>query len=305
MDLTKITMALVGENDMEKLKALSAKTYSEQAVWFMNCYWGDFFENKEAKCEEIWKWTSIFIDLDKKGKKGCELNEFDAHRFLEKINETLSVKDMREFLRSVDIDFNKMVSLTEYLVSKYKVQWNVLVNKPQNTDKKAMQEREDAKAAVEEAKAKADVAMTDRKAAEAAEAEVKAALAKVRAEEKKYKDKMAKLEQESNDDTSGTVKRNKAKNMLAQLKAKPTLSLQRAKITLTAAEKKAAKATKKAVAAYEAAVKAFADAEAKLNELLKKEPAGCHGSDWWLKREFEEAKKYMPKSKLAKLAGKK
>eukprot|EP00954_Amorphochlora_amoebiformis_P018416 1326039-Amorphochlora_amoeboformis.AAC.1 len=76
---------LPGANDMDKLKALSAKTFKEQA------------------------------------KKGCELNEFDAHRFLERIDETLSVKDMREFLRSVDIDFNKMVSLTEYLVSKYKV----------------------------------------------------------------------------------------------------------------------------------------------------------------------------------------
>ncbi|GAB5373471.1 hypothetical protein AAMO2058_001754500 [Amorphochlora amoebiformis] len=133
--------------DLDKLKELSAKPYAEQATAFMNVYWDRFF-TEEKECEELWKWTQIFISLDKKKEKGCELNEFDAHRFLESINETLSVKDMREFLRSVDIDFNKMVSLTEYLVSKFKVKWKEYVSTPPGMDKKRMAELEAARTSV-------------------------------------------------------------------------------------------------------------------------------------------------------------
>ncbi|GAB5358175.1 hypothetical protein AAMO2058_000436200 [Amorphochlora amoebiformis] len=300
--------------DMDKLKELSAKKYADQAVAFMNVYWDKFYKNEKAR-EELWTWTNIFIKLDKKKEKGCELNEFDAHRFLEQIDETLSVKDMREFLRSVDIDFNKMVSLTEYLVSKFKVDWKVYINTPIGMDEKRQKELQDARNAVIQAKEKAENAMAEKKnsdkaaaEAKAAAEEVKAALAKVLSEEKKYQSKLAKHEKDSKDTSLGVVKRNKAANLLQQLKAKPTLSLQQAKITLQAAERKSTKAAKKAAnaaiiagEALKRAEQAFAEAEEKLKEILDKPVAGGNGSSWWLNREFEEAKKYMPKSKLAKM----
>lgn len=31
---------LAGANDLEKLHSLCAKTYKEQAVWFLNSFWG-------------------------------------------------------------------------------------------------------------------------------------------------------------------------------------------------------------------------------------------------------------------------
>lgn len=43
-------------------------------------------------------------ELDEKnGGAGCELTEFEAHRFLEQLDETQTVKEMRATLRDVDI----------------------------------------------------------------------------------------------------------------------------------------------------------------------------------------------------------
>mmetsp|Transcript_8512 Transcript_8512/g.11705 ORF Transcript_8512/g.11705 Transcript_8512/m.11705 type:complete len:401 (-) Transcript_8512:146-1348(-) len=391
-------MSLEAKDDLEKLKALSAKPYKEQAIWFLNGYWNEIFKNDEKELENVYAWVKIHEEICPKKKKGCELNEFDAHRFLEMIGETLTVKDMRAFLRSVDIDFNKMVSLTEYLVSKYKVKWRELIHKPQD-DAKAMEERKAAQDAVDLAQQRTDEATRAHKAAAerelianhekkeaiakakaakekeiestkaeaeaktaadaskkafeesaAAAEEQKAALEKVLAEEKKYKDKLAKLERESKDTSLGQVKRMKAANMLAQSKSKPTLALQTAKVTLTASEKRAAKAAQKAKTAADksaaaaqraaealqeaknareiseaaekqaiesakraedarkaaeeavvAAQEAFAQAEAELKKLLAKPVGSGQGSRWWLQREFEDMKKYMPKSKLKKI----
>jgi hypothetical protein len=39
----------------------------------------------DADAEQIWKWTAQFVELDHEKKaEGCDLDEFNAHRFLEK-----------------------------------------------------------------------------------------------------------------------------------------------------------------------------------------------------------------------------
>ena len=420
-------MASTEKQDLVLLKALSAKPYKEQAVWFMNGYWNEFFQADKKARESLWNWTHLFIELDPKKKKGCELNEFDAHRFLERIGETLTVKYMREFLRSVDIDFNKMVSLTEYLVSKKKVKWKELIHKPQD-DAKAQAERKEAEMAIgaavescEEAKSRevaagarrseAIAAETKAKAAESkaqstelkakadekaasekedslreselqakakaeearkaevesnrAASEVKIALERVLSEEKKINDRKARLAARARDPSIGIVRRNSAVHRLEQLKNKPILGLQTAKVTLTAAEKRASKALEKlkaatrrkeeaakkisaarseaeaarkaataargraesdakaatlsrkaAESAREAANEAFiaatdarkdaqdaiAEAKKRLKVLLAKPRGTGQGAIWWLEREFEEAKKFMPTSKLRRLS---
>jgi len=52
-------------------------------------------------------------------KQGCDLDEFQAHRVLEKQGETLTVKEMRARLLKLDVDNNKRLALTEYLINKY------------------------------------------------------------------------------------------------------------------------------------------------------------------------------------------
>jgi hypothetical protein len=52
-------------------------------------------------------------------QNGNELDEFQAHKFLESLGESLTVVEMRERLRKIDLDFNKRVALIEYLTVRY------------------------------------------------------------------------------------------------------------------------------------------------------------------------------------------
>jgi len=100
-----------------KFAAVTSKTYSEQAKFFMNAFW-TFGIEKEP--ENIWKFAQKCIELDtEKKKNGNELDEFKAHKFLEDIGETKTVVELRETLRKIDIDMNKRMALVEYLIFKY------------------------------------------------------------------------------------------------------------------------------------------------------------------------------------------
>ena len=123
-------------DDMGRLSGLSQKKYVDQAQWFLNAYWekplsdseAAFRDNPDAR-EAVWLWTEHMCKLDKKrGKEGSELDEFEAHIFLEKNTEAVTVKKMREVLAEIDVDFNQKVSMTEFLIYNYKVDWHYLVN---------------------------------------------------------------------------------------------------------------------------------------------------------------------------------
>jgi len=67
-------------------------------------------------------WTKGFIWFkNKKIEEKCDLDEFQAHRFLEGIGEVLSVKELRAKLKKLDIDSNNRLSISEYIVGKYKL----------------------------------------------------------------------------------------------------------------------------------------------------------------------------------------
>jgi len=103
-------------------------------------------------------------------------------------------------------------------------------------------------------------------------------------------------------------KKNKAKNELAQHLATDPLPLRKAKLTTEAATKKAEKARVAAEMAAEEAERARQDADDKLRdceakfdecerqlEELRRRPGGGQGALWWINRELEEARKFMPK----------
>lgn len=48
------------------------------------------------------------------------MDEFEAHKFLEGRGETLTVKDMRDRLKDIDLDSNNHMAFIEYLLFKYK-----------------------------------------------------------------------------------------------------------------------------------------------------------------------------------------
>jgi len=150
------------------------KKYSDQAIWFLNGFW----EECESHAEEVWKWVELFaeLDQDKKGD-GCELDEFWSHKFLESLGETMTVIEMREKFRTIDVDFNKRMSLTEFLAYRFKKSIQAVIDAPQGDNK---EEIEAAQAAVEAAQKAVDdmverlgEATRTAEAAEAAAAEAK------------------------------------------------------------------------------------------------------------------------------------
>jgi len=116
---------LMGSNDAEKLADLSDKTYRAQCIWFLNAFW----RQHGGEAEKIWSFRHTFEELDHERRgDGCALDELNAHRFLEKYNETMTVHSMRERLRStgaIAASF-KLVPLVHILMFKYNVDWHEL-----------------------------------------------------------------------------------------------------------------------------------------------------------------------------------
>jgi len=218
------------------------------------------------------------VKLDKRREDGNELDEFEAHQLIEKVcDDALTVQKMREVLKEIDVDFNKRVSLCEFMIYKYGIDWKELVNAPQGCDMRAINEAQaaldNANAKLQDAidaasKAKDDAhnskiaeekareeeinskkAAEDARVAEANLAEAKkqseAALKELEDQEKAYKDKCDSLEAIGNDASLGVVKKNKAKAELAILKSEDPMPLRMAKIHQEAALRKVTKATVK------------------------------------------------------------
>jgi len=190
-------------SDSERFKQVTAKTYADQSKFFLNAFWVEC--GKDA--EKIWQYTHVMIALDlDKGKNGSDLDEFNAHRFLEKNGETKSVVELRDTIRQIDLDFNKRMALIEFLLFKYKQTIKVLLSRPQGTNEELV------------------------KAQQALEA--------VNAEIEKIEKKKAELEAAS---AGSGVKANAAKNELSQLLTADNTALNRALLTAEAAIRKAQK----------------------------------------------------------------
>merc|ERR1712137_621558 len=168
-------------SDLDKLHDICQKTYKEQGVWFLNCFWEEFAE-KEA--EIIWQYVATNAELDLENhEEGCGLDEMKAHVFLEKFDETLTVREMRAKLRSTgaigETERPKNVPLTHYLLYKYNADWNKLVDETRQGDNAEEIEKAEAMlaevtAAFKESEARAADARNALNAAVSAENSAKA-----------------------------------------------------------------------------------------------------------------------------------
>merc|ERR1712000_631022 len=122
------------------------------------------------------------LDLENH-EEGSSLDEMKAHVFLEKFDETLTVRDMRAKLRSTgaigEAERPKSVPLTHYLLYKYNVDWHTLVDEKRQGDNQEEMEKAEAMlqevlAAFRESEAKAADARNALNAAVSAENSAKA-----------------------------------------------------------------------------------------------------------------------------------
>jgi len=325
-------MSRIAKDQEAKWQQIESRNYAGQCKYMLNGFWGTL----EKDAELVWTWCQSFSELDQeKHADGNELDEFWSHKFLETLGETMTVIEMREKFRKIDADFNKHMSMVEYIMFRYGFSIPSVLTAPQGdntagikraqamveTAQKALDEMnaklDAAKDAAERAKEAADAAKKAAKALAEAEAEAKAALAELQAQEKAFEDKKASLEKIKNDMSIGVVKRNKAANELDQLLSEDPLPLRKAKISQSAAVKKCERATKAAetaaqkaaeteraaVAAEDEAQAAATEAQNKLQEAIdfleeEKQKGGvAQGDIWWMQRELTEKKKYLPASK--------
>jgi len=230
-------------------------------------------------------------ELDPKKKEGNELDEFQAHRFLEGIGTTMTVQELRNYIRGIGVEKVKYIPICHFLLARYKADLHKLVTASQGDNiaeiEKAQKMLETAQAACREAEAK-------QQASAKAEAELKAALKELKAQEDAFNAKTADLKRKSEE--GSVVAQNKAKNELSQHLASDPLPLRKAKITQEAVTKKAEKARAAADLALDEARKRLEEAEAFLKECQARS-GSAQGALWWINRELQEAKKYMPEKK--------
>jgi len=69
-------------------------------------------ERRQSAGEKVWEFAHHFQDLDKTAG-GNALDEFQAHRFLEKAIRPMTIQDLRRQLAEIEVDNNKRLSLAE------------------------------------------------------------------------------------------------------------------------------------------------------------------------------------------------
>jgi len=309
---------LSGKNDNEKLRDLFSRTYKEQAIWILNGFWES--KGLKSKAEDVWKYVNKHVELDTAKKdEGSQLDEFNAHRFLEFFGETLTVLAMREKLAKSGVERIKNVPISHYLMTKFNLTAQEVANAPQGSNPEELAHAQQMLDAVLAAYAEVERSANEAKQREAeafeaerpfkeAQEELNAAIANMKAQEEAYANKTNELRAKS--ETGGAVQKNKAKAELEiHLKEDP-LPLRKAKITTEAAERKSDKLRAPFKAAREAAEQARAAADAAVEEAsqrvkeaedflteVKKKPGQPYGALWWIERQLEEQKKYLPGSK--------
>ena len=77
-------MSKVTKSQQTGWTAIVSKNYADQAIWFLNGFWGDL----AGEAENVWHFWELFCRLDQGAKaEGRELDEFWSHKFLESLGE--------------------------------------------------------------------------------------------------------------------------------------------------------------------------------------------------------------------------
>mmetsp|Transcript_25890 Transcript_25890/g.65030 ORF Transcript_25890/g.65030 Transcript_25890/m.65030 type:complete len:436 (+) Transcript_25890:144-1451(+) len=264
---------LPGNTDFEKLEYLCQRTYKAQAVWFLNAFWDSF---GEGEAENLWNYVhkAVEIDLDHR-EAGTHLNEMEAHRLLESFDETMTVREMRTYLRQHGAigERVKNVPLTHWWIAKYKADWAVLVNAPQGDNSEAIEKAqamlESAQAALNEATARANEAANALRQAIAAEDAAKAREAEAKAAEAAA---VAREDSAKSAEAAAVSREQAAKS--AEAAAKAAEEQAHARAEAAKASEEAAHTRKEELAAKEIELEAAqAELEAALAELKAQEDA--------------------------------
>jgi len=250
------------------------KTHTDQAKWFLNGFWA---EGLEAHKEAIWEYTHMFIEIET-GKKilygakkfhleeKCDLDEMQAHQLLEKIGETLTVKELRARLKKLDIDSNNRLCITEFLTDKYTKTPQEVLDSPQggvdpDILEEAQQKCDEAQASLDTATEAAEIAEKNKNIAKAATDEAAKTHA---AAEKAANDAKVALDESNQAASSAAVALEKSNQLAETAKEKTKAQEEELKN-----QKQANEEARVAVEALEAEEKAYNEKISNLEDKVK------------------------------------
>jgi small-conductance mechanosensitive channel len=276
-------MAVAKPQKLARFSEICHMIYKDQAIWFLNGYWGNPLGPNEAN--EVWKIVEKFAELDtltmdKKGANGCELDVFWSAKFLENMNQTMTALARKDALRAIDADSNGFMSALEYLIWKWKKGVDETVDSPQGTSPE-LEEAQKALRKVQQALAEV------RRLQE----ELRVAVEDLKKQEEAYANRIKVLEAKASDASASLVSRNKAAAELAQVKGEDPLPLRKAKLTQEAALRKVQKQEDKLQ-------QELADAQQAVDRARATSKGGAApGLIWWMQRELFESDKNLAKAK--------
>lgn len=115
---------------MDEFTEVGHRPYSKQAVFFLNAYWAEH----SSQAEMVWEYSRGFQDLDARKDEGCELDEFYSHKFLENFGEPMTALELRNKLRTIDINNDHHMSLLEFLLNRFEGDVETLMSRPQGAN---------------------------------------------------------------------------------------------------------------------------------------------------------------------------
>eukprot|EP00455_Lapot_gusevi_P032110 TRINITY_DN3498_c0_g1_i1.p1 TRINITY_DN3498_c0_g1~~TRINITY_DN3498_c0_g1_i1.p1 ORF type:complete len:257 (-),score=138.38 TRINITY_DN3498_c0_g1_i1:67-837(-) len=109
-------MAAADNDYKQQLAELTAQSIDEQSKAFLRAFVLEF----QGKFEEVLELSNDFIKFVPKGSDCQELDEAQAHLFLERKFAAMTVRELRDAVDSIDLDKNHKMSFIEFLLFHYR-----------------------------------------------------------------------------------------------------------------------------------------------------------------------------------------
>lgn len=266
-----------------------------EAKWFLKAYWSSDLISTSGKnygkiSENLDIAEHVFnAAKDMKRRAGSgehELDQLQAHHFLEKMGEAITYTKFKKKFAELDLDFNNKLSLTEYLVHHYDTATkDDLSHIEKMVNKKMVEVKGLAAAEAAMAEAQADV-----EEAQKAQAEVQEIMQLINKKKMNHALKADKLAAKIEKATSAVKKGIHQTKHREHMNNHPIDN--KTELTQKAAVRRQKKATRMAKAALK-------EAEEEV-EKLKNSGVQAGATLWWMERNLKEMEKTMSKKAFAK-----
>ena len=100
-------------------------------------------KEKDAHPEKLWNFVAMFSELEiENHAEGCDLDEMGMRRVFLQVDKRQTMQEMREHFRMVGDNSFKRISVIDYLLWNYKLDWHKVVNAQQGGNAECIEKAE-------------------------------------------------------------------------------------------------------------------------------------------------------------------